>query len=219
MDTLDAMDESFLDYRTFVLYNNSAFIRRPLMSNSLISNPSDNSLNYSGLFPFASKRKGIRTSQKLIFFYSKVFGKTRLLPVATTSAGGVEPQSNWLRTAVNWVKKSSFLAKHPGRVAEDPVPHGVSAFYSVSAWEGIRSSQKLIFFYSKLQSTAYQSAEQEILIQRSSIWGNMDLTDKQDSLPFREGDRRDGGLGPEGGFDPDSFRVCTTVNKAKMRPP
>ena len=162
----------------------------------------------------------IHSSQKLIIFYPKFFKKTRFLLQATLPAairgrgrirvefvahcrnsalfesnpsilfsfgtrsgvtssvtikataptGGVEPQSNSARTAVNRVKKSFFLA-------EDPVPHGVSAFYSVSVCEGIRSSQKLIFFYSKLRMKMV-----------------------------------------EGGFDPDSFRVCASGEASTRRP-
>jgi len=36
------------------------------------------SLNYSGQLPFMSPHKGIRTSQKLNIFYSKVIGKTMI---------------------------------------------------------------------------------------------------------------------------------------------
>ena len=77
----------------------------------------------------------------------------------------------------------------------------------------IRSSKKPAIFYSKLKGTTYQSAKQEKLTQRCSIWENLDLTGKHDSLPFREGP----GLGPEGTFELDSFRLCAAVNMAKMR--
>ena len=72
MDAVDAMDKSFLDYRTIVLYNGCALIRRPIMSYNLVFNPYPNSRNYSSLLSFVSLRRGIRTSQKLIIFYSKL---------------------------------------------------------------------------------------------------------------------------------------------------
>jgi len=76
---------------------------------------------------------------------------------------------------------------------------------------GIRTSQKSTIFYSKLQGTAHPYTEQEKFIQKA-VFRKIVLTEPLDSHPFREGDRTTGsGLGPEGGFDLDSFRLCAAV--------
>ena len=86
---MDAVDASLLDYRTFVLYNDYAFIRPSLMSDNLVINPHQ--------LPFPVSPEGIRTSQKSNIFYSKVF--TYLSE--KTTAGGVELESNSARSAVS----------------------------------------------------------------------------------------------------------------------
>ena len=89
------------------------------MSNDLVINPQPAPFYFHKQLPFNKPHKGIRSSQKSNIFYSKVsgtayhyaeqeiliqevvFGKTRPSPVATTHAGGIEPQSNSLCDAVN----------------------------------------------------------------------------------------------------------------------
>ena len=63
-----------------------------------------------------------------------------------------------------------------------------------AALNSIRSSQKSIIFYSKL-------------------FGKINLTSLYDS-PSHLGRGR--GLGPEGGFDLDSFRLCAAVSPRKF---
>ena len=61
----------------------------------------------------------------------------------------------------------------------------LSAFLRGTGWYSIL--QKISHFLLKIKGCTYQSAEQEILNQRSSIWENLDLTDKQTSFPLGKG--------------------------------
>jgi hypothetical protein len=90
------------------------------MSNNLVINSHPAPLNYSGQLPFVSLRKGIRTSQNLIFFYSKLFRVAKY-------QGGVEPR-----------RCRAFS------------PAQLNRYFTNTRTEGIRTSQKLIIFYSKL---------------------------------------------------------------------
>jgi hypothetical protein len=142
-------------------------------------------------------RDGIRSSQKSNIFYSKVLRKN----TANAPAGGVEPQSNPARTAVNRAKKSFFLAEHseaypvdPGRVAEDQVLHDY-AFNSVWAWEGIRSRRHQVSF-SKMPSALLGAARDSI---RSSQKSNIFYSKLMIKIV-------------EGGFDLDSFRLYAALS-------
>jgi len=112
-----------LDIRTFVLYNDFAFITPPLMSNNLVINPHPPALNYSGQFPIRSLRKGIRYSSLLgtnISSFPKSASLTPYYPIPVPNshirssknlaifyskliepAGGFELDSNRANTAVN----------------------------------------------------------------------------------------------------------------------
>ena len=53
------------------------------------------SLNYYGQLPFMSPLKGIRTSQKLNIFYSKVIGKTMIQTQILTPSRSIAQRILW----------------------------------------------------------------------------------------------------------------------------
>ena len=83
----------------------------------------------------------------------------------------------------------------------------------------IRTSQKLNIFYSKVfRKIAIKMAEGGVEFESNSSSAPVNPRKKGPDGRFAAG-QMNTYLHPEGGFEFDSFRLCTTVNKAKMRPP